>query len=127
MAEAFNIMASGKFYTYKLTVPEGWTTDMVLQRFREQEPMVGEITTVPPEAGVIANTFLYPRGTDRQKLLEEMVAAQKKLVDEIWARKPADSILKSPEEMVTLASIVEKETAKADERPRVAAMSSLTG
>jgi UPF0755 protein len=122
MAEAFNIMAAGKFYMYKLTVPEGWTTEMALQRFREQEPMAGEVTAALPEAAVIANTYLYPRGTARQKLLDEMVAAQKKLVEEVWATKPADTILKSPEEMVTLASIVEKETAKPDERPRVAAV-----
>ncbi len=55
-------------------------------------------------------------------MLDEMTAAQVKLVDEVWSRRPADSIVKSKEELVTLASIVEKETAKADERPRVAAV-----
>lgn len=122
MADVFNIMASGRVVTYKMTVPEGWTSEMAVNRLREQEPMTGEIAAVPPEGAVIANTYLYARGKARQALLEEMVAAQAKLVDEIWAKRPADSLIKTKEELVTLASIVEKETAKADERPRVAAV-----
>jgi UPF0755 protein len=122
MADVFNIMASGRVVTYKLTVPEGWTSEMAVNRMREQEPMAGEISAVPPEGAVIANTYLYARGKDRQQLLDEMVAAQTKLVDEVWSRRPADSIIKTKEELVTLASIVEKETAKPEERPRVAAV-----
>lgn len=122
MADVFNIMASGRVVTYKMTVPEGWTSEMAIARLREQEPMTGDVTAVPPEGAVIANTYLYARGKSRQELLDEMIAAQRKLIDDVWARKPADSILKSKEEMVTLASIVEKETAKPEERPRVAAV-----
>ncbi len=122
MADAFNIMASGRVVMYKLTVPEGWTSEMAVNRMREQEPMAGEIAAVPPEGAVIANTYLYARGKDRQQLLDEMVTAQTKLVDDVWARRPADSIIKTKEELVTLASIVEKETAKPEERPRVAAV-----
>lgn len=122
MAEVYNIIASGRVVMYKLTVPEGWTSEMAVNRMREHEAMAGEITTVPPEGAVIANTYLFARGKARQELLDEMVAAQSKLVDEIWAKRPADSIIKTKEELVAMASIVEKETAKADERPRVAAV-----
>jgi UPF0755 protein len=65
---------------------------------------------------------VFRRGMTRAKLLQDMQDAQTKLVDEIWAKKPADTPLKSKEELVTLASIVEKETGKADERARVAAV-----
>ena len=122
MAEVFNIIASGRVVTYKLTVPEGWTSEMAVNRMREHEAMKGEIAVVPPEGSVIANTYLFARGKDRQALLEEMVVAQAKLVAAIWARKPTDSIIKNQTELVTLASIVEKETAKPEERPRVAAV-----
>ncbi len=122
MAEVFNIMASGRVVMYKFTVPEGWTSEMAVNRLKEQEPMTGDITAIPPEGAVIANTYLYARGKSRQSLLDEMIAAQTALVDEIWAKRPADTILKDKNEMVTLASIVEKETGKADERPRVAAV-----
>lgn len=122
MADVFNIMASGRVVMYKLTVPEGWTSEMAVNRMREHEAMVGEIAAVPPEGAVIANTYLYARGKDRQQLLDEMMAAQAKLVEDVWSRRPADSIIKTKEELVTLASIVEKETAKPEERPRVAAV-----
>jgi UPF0755 protein len=122
MAEVFNIVASGRVVTYKLTVPEGWTSEMAVNRLREQEAMSGDLAVVPAEGAVIANTYLFARGKDRQQLLDEMVAAQSKLVAEVWAKRPAGSIIKTPTELVTLASIVEKETAKAEERPRVAAV-----
>lgn len=94
MADVFNIMASGRVVTYKLTVPEGWTSEMAVNRMREQEPMTGDIAAVPAEGTVIANTYLYPRGKDRQQLLDEMVAAQTALVEDVWSRKPADSIMR---------------------------------
>ncbi|MBL8789138.1 MAG: endolytic transglycosylase MltG [Rhizobiales bacterium] len=122
MAEVFNIMASGRVVMYKFTVPEGWTSEMAVKRLMEQEPMAGDVAAIPAEGAVIANTYLYARGKSRQQLLDEMVRAQSELIEEIWARRPADTILKDKNEMVTLASIVEKETGKADERPRVAAV-----
>lgn len=122
MADVFRIMASGRVVTYKMTVPEGWTSEMAVNRLKEQEPLAGDIAVIPPEGAVIANTYLYTRGQQRQQLLDQMVAAQTKLIDDVWAKRPADSLLKTKEEMVTLASIVEKETGKADERPRVAAV-----
>lgn len=122
MAEVFNIMASGRVVMYKFTVPEGWTSEMAVNRLKEQEPMTGDVAVIPPEGAVIANTYLYPRGKGRQELLDEMIKAQTALVDEIWAKRPPDTILKDKNQMVTLASIVEKETGKADERPRVAAV-----
>jgi UPF0755 protein len=122
MAEVFNIMASGRVVMHKLTVPEGWTTEMAVTRMREHEAMSGNISVVPAEGQVIANTYLFARGKDRQAMLDEMVTAQQKLLDSVWAKKPATSIIKSKAELLTLASIVEKETAKPEERPLVAAV-----
>ncbi len=122
MAEVFNIIASGRVVTYKLTVPEGWTSEMAAARMRTHDAMAGAILAIPPEGTVIANTHLFARGKNRQQLLDEMVAAQAKLVDDIWNRRKPDSVLKDKNQLLTLASIVEKETAKAEERPRVAAV-----
>jgi UPF0755 protein len=124
MADVFNIMASGRVVTYKLTVPEGWTSEMAVNRMREQEPMTGEIAAVPPEGAVIANTYLYARGKDRQQLLDEMVdCADQALVDDVWARRPADSIIKTKEELVTRwPPSSRRKRPKPEERPRVAAV-----
>ncbi len=121
-AQVYNIIASGKVVMYKLTVPEGWTSAMAVARIRANEAMAGELADVPPEGSVIANTFLFPRGKDRKVLLAEMMKAQAKLVDEVWAKRPPASIIRNKEELVTLASIVEKETGVSTERPRVAAV-----
>jgi UPF0755 protein len=122
MAEVLNAVSSGRVLTYKLTVPEGWTAQMALERLNTNEVLTGDPVQSAPEASLIADTQVFRRGMTRAKLVEDMQAAQAKLVDEIWAKKPADSILKTKEEMVILASIVEKETAKAEERPRIAAV-----
>ena len=68
------------------------------------------------------DTYKFTRGATRQQILDQMRRAQERAVAEIWARRSPDLPLQTPEEFVTLASIVEKETGKADERPRVAAV-----
>jgi len=70
----------------------------------------------------LPETYKFPRGTTREQVIQRMQQAQKRIVAEIWERRSPDVPLKSPEQLVTLASIVEKETGKADERSRVAAV-----
>ena len=124
MANVFDTVASGRVLTYKLTIPEGWTSQMALARINGNDVLAGDAVPVAnvPEGALVADTMVFRRGMTRAKLVEDMVAAQTKLVDEIWARKTSDSPLKSKEELLTLASIVEKETGIPAERPRVAAV-----
>lgn len=122
MAAVLNAMSAGKVLTYKLTIPEGWTSQMALARINENEVLSGPPITTVPEAALVADTQVFRRGMTRAKLLEDMQKHQAELVDEVWAKRPADSPLNTKEELVTLASIVEKETGKADERARVAAV-----
>ena len=122
MAEVLEIIQSGRVLTYKLTIPEGWTAEMAVGRINDNEVLTGDRVTAPVEGSLIADTQVFRRGMTRAKILQDMQEAQTKLVDEIWARRPADTPLKSKDELVTLASIVEKETGKPEERPRVAAV-----
>jgi UPF0755 protein len=124
MASVFDIISKGRVLTYKLTVPEGWTTQMALARINENDVLVGdpiELTDLS-EGALIADTMVFRRGKTRQQMVEDMKAAQDKLLDEVWAKKPADSPLKSKTELLALASIVEKETGKPEERAEVAAV-----
>ena len=77
---------------------------------------------VPDEGSILPDTYVFRRGLSRDKLLADMQAAQTKLLDQEWPRLPADSLIKTKQELVTLASIVEKETGIAEERPMVAAV-----
>jgi UPF0755 protein len=122
MLDIMALLNAHKVLTYKLTIPEGWTTEMAVARINENVVLQGAALTAPPEGTVIANTLIFERGTTRGDLLAKMVSLQSKLVDDLWASRPADSVLKSKEEFVTLASIVEKETGAPEERPVVAAV-----
>jgi UPF0755 protein len=122
MSEVLDIILSGRVLTYKLTIPEGWTSEMAVARINDNDVLTGDAVTPPAEGTLIADTQVFRRGMTRAKILQDMQEAQSKLVDDIWAKHSSDSPLKSKEQMVTLASIVEKETAKAAERPKIAAV-----
>src|SRR5690606_27702531 len=78
------------------------------------------ISQIPPEGSLLPDTYRFTRGTTRQQIIDQMMAAQAKLLEEIWERRAENIPVSTPEELVILASIVEKETGRADERPRVA-------
>ena len=109
-----------KVVQHKLTIPEGLTSDQVVERLRDDDVLIGDVKEPPREGSLLPDTYLFERGDTRQAELTRMAKAQAKAVDEIWAKRAPDLPIKSPGELVTLASIVEKETGKADERPRVA-------
>ncbi len=122
MADVLSMLTAGRYMTYKVTVPEGWTSQMVVNRLMEHEEMDGAIAKVPDEGTLLPETYVVTRGYPRDKLLIEMAAAQTKMLDQEWTRLQPDSPVKSKQDLVTLASIVEKETGVAEERPKVAAV-----
>ncbi len=107
---------------HKVTVTEGLTSDQIVQRLREDDVLIGDVKEIPREGSLMPDTYYFERGDTRQSILTRMAKAQTRIVDEIWKSRSPDLPVKSPGEMVTLASIVEKETGKADERPRVASV-----
>jgi len=122
MREVLEDLATGKSIVYKVTVPEGWTSQQVVERLKANDALVGEITRMPPEGSLLPETYVFERGRDRQSILDEMAAAQKALLDRLWEQRAPDLPFKTKEEALILASIVEKETGIASERPLVAAV-----
>ncbi len=114
------VLVSGKVVLHKVTVPEGLTSDQVVQRLRANDVFVGDIKEIPREGSILPETYEFERGVPRAKVLSVMEQAQAKIIDEIWKQRSPDLPIKSPGELVTLASIVEKETGRADERAHVA-------
>jgi UPF0755 protein len=122
MRDVMALIASGKSITYKLSVPEGWTSDMAVARVNANEILEGPAAIAPAEGSIMPDTYVFRRGMTRQKLVEDMQAAQEKLIDSLWdARSPLLPI-ETKEEALTLASIVEKETGVAKERPLIASV-----
>lgn len=115
-------IARGEVLQRKITIPEGYTVGDVMRVLQATETLSGEIAAPPQEGRLLPETYAYIRGDSRQSVMNRMVAGMDAAITKIWAARPADCPLKSPAEMLTLASIVEKETGVAAERPMVASV-----
>jgi UPF0755 protein len=122
LRDAIDEMIAGRQVMHSFTVPEGLTSEQIVQRLRENDMLAGDILETPKEGALLPDTFKFPRGFPRARLISKMQEDQRKLVEQIWAKRDADLPIHSARELVILASIVEKETGKAEERPRVAAV-----
>ncbi len=122
MQDVMALIASGKAVTYKISIPEGFTSEMAAARVNANEVLTGPPAAVPPEGTILPDTYVFQRGMTRQKILEDMQAAQTKLLDELWPERQQLPVIATREQAVTLASIVEKETAVPAERPLIAAV-----
>jgi len=118
--DAIDTLVSGKAILHTVTIPEGLTSEQIAARLKENEVLVGDIKEVPPEGTLLPDTYKFERGTTREQLLSTMQQAHRQVLSQIWARRAPDVPIKTPQELVILASIVEKETGRADERTRVA-------
>jgi UPF0755 protein len=120
MRQVMDILASGRVVQHAITIPEGLTSWQIVQLLREKDVLAGDIRQVPPEGSLFPSTYRVPRGYPRERLLRQMTEDRNRILAEVWARRRPDLPVRSPEELVTLASIVEKETGVASERARVA-------
>jgi UPF0755 protein len=104
-----------------VTLVEGHTSAQILAALRAAEGLEGEPAS-PPEGSLLPDTYFYAWGESRARIVERARAAQRELLAELWPRRVPDLPLRSPEDALVLASIVERETGHADERARVAAV-----
>jgi UPF0755 protein len=104
-----------------VTIPEGMPSIMVRERLMAQPQLVGDIPT-PAEGSVLPNSYDFERGETREAVLRRMQTAMSAALAEAWAKRAPGSVVKTPQEAVVLASIVEKETGKPSERRMVAGL-----
>ena len=122
LRDVIGTIVEGKVVQHSVTIAEGLTSEQIVSRLSDNDLFSGAIREVPREGTLLPETYKFPRGTTREQVIQRMQGAQKRLVAEIWEHRSPDVPVKSPEQLVILASIVEKETGKADERSRVAAV-----
>ncbi|MFD2143214.1 endolytic transglycosylase MltG [Ancylobacter oerskovii] len=120
--DVLDTLVSGKVIEYNLTIPEGLTSDQIVQRLAEFEVLSGTVRQTPREGSLLPETYKVTRGTSREDILRRMARSQQAVLQEIWQKRDPSIPVKTPEELVILASIVEKETGEPDERSRVAAV-----
>jgi UPF0755 protein len=122
LRDVIGTIVEGKVVQHAVTIPEGLTSEQIVTRLTDNDIFAGSVREMPREGTLLPETYKFPRGTTRDQVIQRMQQTQKRVLAEIWERRNPDVPIKSPEQLVTLASIVEKETGKADERSRVAAV-----
>lgn len=123
MKEIMDLLKSGKSILYAISFPEGLSVKQMFKRLAEDPVLEGELPAeLPAEGALRPDTYKFSRGTKRDEIISQMIAAQQKVIDQVWEKRDPDLPLKSKLELVTLASIVEKETGKPDERAHVASV-----
>ena len=122
LADVVNTMIEGKVLQHLFTVPEGLTSEQVVARLLADKALTGEVKEIPREGSLLPDSYKFTRGMTREQIIHRMQQAHDQVLAEVWAHRSPDLPLKTPEELVTLASLVEKETGRADERTRVAAV-----
>ncbi|HEX2653704.1 MAG TPA: endolytic transglycosylase MltG [Xanthobacteraceae bacterium] len=120
--DVVNTLIENKQVKHQITVPEGLTSEQIVARLMESDVLAGNIRDIPREGTLLPETYQYNRGMTREQIIARMQQEQRRIVQEIWERRAPDLPIKTPEQLVILASIVEKETGKNSERSRVAAV-----
>jgi UPF0755 protein len=122
LRETIDVIVEGKVIQHAFTIPEGLTSEQIVARLAEVDFLAGNIREIPKEGTLLPETYNFPRGTTREQAIQRMQQMHRRALQEIWERRSPEVPVKTPEALVTLASIVEKETGRPDERSRVAAV-----
>ncbi|MDO8838247.1 MAG: endolytic transglycosylase MltG [Parvibaculum sp.] len=122
MSAIVGILREGRSILHRITIPEGRTSEQAMLIVAADPILVGEVPRTPPEGALLPETYSFTRGATRAELVVLMQKAASDLMAELWAARAENLPFNTPEEAIILASIVEKETGVASERPRVAAV-----
>jgi UPF0755 protein len=115
-----DLLMSGRVVMRRLTAPEGLTVAEIFSIVAQADGLVGDMPPPPAEGMLLPQTYHYAYGDERRALVERMIKAMSDTLAELWAKRQPDLPYRTPAEAVVMASIVEKETAVAQERPMVA-------
>jgi UPF0755 protein len=120
LRQVLETLIEGKTILYRITIPEGLTSAQIIERVRAEPNLQGEIQNLPAEGTLLPDTYKFSRGMARQELVDRMRSEQQRFLATVWEKRQKDLPLQTPEQALVLASIVEKETGRADERDKVA-------
>jgi UPF0755 protein len=122
LKSVIRLLTDGRVVRHFVTIPEGWSSAQAVDILNAEAILTGTIDEVPEEGSLWAETYEVARGETRAAVIARMQRTAAENLAELWAARSPDTVVRTPEEAVILASIVEKETGVARERPRVAAV-----
>lgn len=120
MAGIYDGLANGKAVLYPFTAAEGLTSAMITRSLDGVPSLIDDNPAVPAEGTLLPETYLTPRGMSQSQLLKKMASAQTQLLDDAWEKRDLTIPVKTKEDAIILASVVEKETGVGMERGMVA-------
>ena len=122
MEQVIQQLIDGDVVLRQITFPEGRTSYEIVQQLNEYEALTrgSIITEIPREGSLLPDTYRYQKENTAGDILAQMTQAMEKALDEAWETRAADVPLKNKQELLVLASLIEKETGKAEEREKVA-------
>lgn len=115
-----DILRQGRTVVRRFTVPEGLTSAQVIALLDKEPALSGEVKAVPKNGSLLPETYHYSYGDSRAALIERMQRGMEQALAEAWKERSKDLPFETPQQALTLASIVEKETGVAEERAKVA-------
>ena len=121
MAYILDELVNGSPVEFRVTIPEGLTVWQASQRILAHEELTGDLPEpMPPEGMLAAETVTFQRGATRASVVRKLQAIQEQRIASAWEGRAETAPVDSPEELLTLASIIERETALPEERGLVA-------
>lgn len=117
-----DLLSSGRAKQYSITIPEGYSVAQVMDELEANPHLTGPLPTPPPEGELLPDTYSFSRGATRAEIVAKMAAAHQAVMEDLWPKRAPGLPFETPAQAVTLASIVEKETGKPEERRVVAGL-----
>jgi UPF0755 protein len=121
LRDVLTILRNARPVQHRLTIPEGLTAAQIALLLDRADALTGEVP-VPPEGAMQPESYAFEHGMTRQSVVERAEAAMQRTLARLWKERAEGLPLRTPQDLVTLASIVERETARPEERARVAAV-----
>lgn len=122
MRQIMRILVDGKPILHSITLYEGMTSWEIVEHLKLQPVLKGSVPIVPAEGTLLPETYLVTRGTSRQEVVDRMRKAQRQVLEKLWDARADNLPIKTIEEAIVLASIVEKETGRGSERHKAASV-----
>lgn len=115
-------ISSGKVVMHKITIPEGLSSYQIVKLINDNEFLVGNIDFEVAEGSVLPETYTFYKGAKKEDIIKQAQKAMKDSLQKIWDDRTDNLPLKSKEELLVLASIIEKETGINSEREKVSSV-----